>query len=121
MGHGRDHGGAMNHAQCRTAGWWWRAGVVVVVGGGGLALTACGGGQVSPDATAVDDAAAERPPYHVYVTNERSGDLTVIAGGSDQVVATILANKMLMQRPVVVAGDKAIIGRPKERIVELLR
>ncbi len=40
---------------------------------------------------------------------------------ADQVVATILANKMLMQRPVVVAGDKAIIGRPKERIVELLR
>jgi len=39
---------------------------------------------------------------------------------ADQVVAAILANKMLMQRPVVVAGDKAIIGRPKERIVELL-
>ncbi len=39
---------------------------------------------------------------------------------TDQVVATILANKMIMQRPVVVTGDKAIIGRPKERIVELL-
>lgn len=39
---------------------------------------------------------------------------------ADQVVAAILANKMLMQRPVVVAGDKAIIGRPKERIVALL-
>jgi arsenate reductase len=39
---------------------------------------------------------------------------------ADQVVATLLANKMLLQRPVVVAGDKAIVGRPKERIVELL-
>ncbi len=39
---------------------------------------------------------------------------------TDQVVATILANKMIMQRPVVVTGDKAIIGRPKDRIVELL-
>ena len=38
----------------------------------------------------------------------------------DQIVETILANKMLMQRPVVVAGDTAIIGRPKERIRELL-
>lgn len=38
----------------------------------------------------------------------------------DQIVATILANKMIMQRPVVVAGDTAIIGRPKERIRELL-
>ncbi|MFW2332566.1 arsenate reductase family protein [Ilumatobacter sp.] len=38
----------------------------------------------------------------------------------DQVVDTILANKMIMQRPVVVAGDRAIIGRPKERVRELL-
>jgi arsenate reductase len=38
----------------------------------------------------------------------------------DQVVATILANKMLLQRPVVVTAHKAIIGRPKERIRELL-
>ena len=38
----------------------------------------------------------------------------------DQVVATILDNKMLMQRPLVVTADKAIIGRPKERIRELL-
>ena len=38
----------------------------------------------------------------------------------DQIVETILANKLIMQRPVVVAGDTAIIGRPKERIRELL-
>lgn len=38
----------------------------------------------------------------------------------DQVVGTILANKMIMQRPLVVTADTAIIGRPKERIRELL-
>ena len=38
----------------------------------------------------------------------------------DQVVATILANKMIMQRPLVVTADTAIIGRPKERIRTLL-
>jgi arsenate reductase len=38
----------------------------------------------------------------------------------DQIVSTILANKMIMQRPVVVTGDAAIIGRPKDRIRELL-
>ena len=38
----------------------------------------------------------------------------------DQVVATILANKMIMQRPLVVTADRAIIGRPKERIQALL-
>lgn len=38
----------------------------------------------------------------------------------DQIVETILANKMIMQRPVVVTKRKAIIGRPKERVRELL-
>lgn len=38
----------------------------------------------------------------------------------EQVVDIILEHKMLMQRPVVVRGDKAIIGRPKERVRDLL-
>jgi arsenate reductase (glutaredoxin) len=38
----------------------------------------------------------------------------------DAVVDLILERKMLMQRPVVVRGDRAIIGRPKERIQDLL-
>jgi arsenate reductase len=38
----------------------------------------------------------------------------------DQVVETILAHKMLMQRPLVVTPDTAIIGRPKERVRDLL-
>lgn len=39
---------------------------------------------------------------------------------SDQVVDVILRHKMIMQRPVVVTAGKAIIGRPKERVRELL-
>ncbi len=38
----------------------------------------------------------------------------------DQIVQVILDNKMIMQRPVVVTDDTAIIGRPKERVAELL-
>lgn len=38
----------------------------------------------------------------------------------DQIVQVILDNKMIMQRPVVVTDDAAIIGRPKERVAELL-
>ena len=37
-----------------------------------------------------------------------------------QVVDVILKHKMLMQRPLIVKGDKAIIGRPKERVRDLL-
>ena len=36
---------------------------------------------------------APPPPYHVYVTNEYSGDLTVIAGGTNEVVATFPLGK----------------------------
>ena len=38
----------------------------------------------------------------------------------EAVVDIIAKHKMLMQRPVVVRGDRAIIGRPKDRVRELL-
>jgi arsenate reductase len=38
----------------------------------------------------------------------------------DQIVHVILDNKMIMQRPLLVTADKAIIGRPKERVTALL-
>jgi len=42
------------------------------------------------------------------------------AATQEQVIELLLKHKMLMQRPVVVRGDKAIIGRPKERVRALL-
>lgn len=38
----------------------------------------------------------------------------------DQIVDVILANKMIMQRPLLVTAEKAIIGRPKDRVRDLL-
>jgi len=38
----------------------------------------------------------------------------------DQVVDLLVRHKQLLQRPVVVTPTKAIIGRPKERVRELL-
>lgn len=38
----------------------------------------------------------------------------------DAIIDLLLKHKMLMQRPIVVKGDTAIIGRPKERIRQLL-
>lgn len=34
----------------------------------------------------------------------------------DQVVAVLSAHPALMQRPVLVRGDRAIIGRPRDRV-----
>ena len=38
----------------------------------------------------------------------------------DQVVAALLAHPRLLQRPVLVKGDRAIIGRPKDRVAAFL-
>lgn len=42
------------------------------------------------------------------------------AATREQVIALLVKHKALLQRPVVVTADKAIVGRPKERITELL-
>jgi len=38
----------------------------------------------------------------------------------DQIVDILVKHKQLLQRPVVVTSDVAIIGRPKGRVTELL-
>lgn len=35
-------------------------------------------------------------------------------------IAAILEDPILMERPVAVVGDRAVIGRPPERVLELL-
>lgn len=42
------------------------------------------------------------------------------AATPEQVVALLVKHKQLLQRPVVVTPTTAIIGRPKERVRELL-
>lgn len=42
------------------------------------------------------------------------------AATEDQVVELLVKHKQLLQRPLLVTPDTAIIGRPKERVRELL-
>lgn len=42
------------------------------------------------------------------------------AATEDQVVDLLVQHKQLLQRPVIVTADRAIIGRPKDRVRELL-
>ncbi len=41
-------------------------------------------------------------------------------GNADAVIDLLVEQKALLQRPIVVKGNKAIIGRPKDRIATLL-
>jgi arsenate reductase len=42
------------------------------------------------------------------------------AESDEQVVELLVRHEQLLQRPVVVTAEKAIVGRPKERVRELL-
>jgi arsenate reductase (glutaredoxin) len=41
-------------------------------------------------------------------------------GNPEAVIDLLAEHPRLLQRPIVVKGDKAIIGRPKDRISEFL-
>jgi arsenate reductase len=77
-----------------------------------------------PDEATLRDILAKlaEPPAEL-VRRERWTELGVTAADVatvDGVVAVLLAHPELMQRPVVVRGDRAVIGRPTERVTELL-
>jgi arsenate reductase len=38
----------------------------------------------------------------------------------DEAIGLMAAHPELMQRPVIVRGDRAVLGRPVERVLELL-
>lgn len=38
----------------------------------------------------------------------------------EQVIALLLEHPKLMQRPVVIRGDRAVIARPSDKVLELL-
>src|SRR5688572_31068947 len=82
-----------------------------------VAMTsACGGGsQPQQEQAAATPPAAPAPeppkaPYYVYVTNETGGDLTVIDGGTNEVVATIPLGKRPRGIKVSPDGTKLFVA-----------
>ncbi|HET7825162.1 MAG TPA: beta-propeller fold lactonase family protein [Anaeromyxobacter sp.] len=79
-----------------------------------LAVAACHRTPGSPARAAHAAAAPSRPPL-VYVTNEGSGDLTVIDSATDEVVATVKLGKRPRGVHLDATGERifvAISGKP---------
>ena len=51
---------------------------------------------------------------------EKLGLTDADAETADQVVDLLVRHKQLLQRPLLVTADRAIIGRPKDRVSSLL-
>ena len=79
--------------------------------------------------TPLDRAAYERflallagPPADLVRKDKRFKELGLDPGHyvtREQVVALLLAHPELMERPVVIRGERAVIARPSERVLEL--
>ena len=41
-------------------------------------------------------------------------------GSADELLAAIAAHPILLERPIVVVGDRAVIARPADRLLEIL-
>ena len=69
------------------------------------------------------DAIPDEPAALVRTDDKRFKELGLRAAdytSRDAVIALLLEHPALMERPVVFVGDKAVIARPPEKVLDLL-
>jgi arsenate reductase len=77
-------------------------------------------GLTEPELRSLLDKAGARPRDVLRTREPRAKELDVDALGDDGLIAEMVAHPELVQRPIVVRGERAILARPVERVLELL-
>ena len=52
---------------------------------------------------------------------DRYSELGLATATREQLLDALVANPVLIERPIIVRGDRAVVGRPPERVLELLK
>lgn len=59
-------------------------------------------------------------PARKLLRAREQGAAELAEAGDDEVVAAMVERPELLQRPIVVNGDRAVLARPVERVLEVL-
>ena len=65
------------------------------------------------------DKAGLRPSQALRMREPGAGELAA-AGDEEAILAAMAQRPALLQRPIVVNGDRAVLARPVERVLEIL-
>jgi arsenate reductase len=60
------------------------------------------------------------PMAIVRTGEERWKELGLQGAGRDAILDALAANPILIERPIVIRGDKAVVARPPEKVLDLL-
>ncbi len=64
-------------------------------------------------------ALGKKPKDVLRVKEDEYKELTLDLNNDHEVIAAIITHPKILERPIVMKGDKAIIGRPPENVFEL--
>jgi arsenate reductase (glutaredoxin) len=79
--------------------------------------------QTPPTADEIRDVLAKLRlgPRDLVRTGERTyAELGLDDATDEELIDAMAANPILIERPVVIVGSRAVIGRPPERVVDLI-
>lgn len=81
--------------------------------------------ETPPDAAALKDLLAKLgiPAHQLLRTGEDEYQALGLADpalGEDDLIAAMVAHPRLIERPILVVGERAVVGRPPEKLLEIL-